>query len=58
MYVLNQGGESFTRVEVSLDHPTEAGWFVTKGATASDQVVATGAQQLLSIELKGVGGGE
>jgi uncharacterized membrane protein len=58
MYVLNQGGEGFTRIEVPLDHPTEAGWFVTKGATASDHVVATGAQQLLSIELKGVGGTE
>lgn len=58
MYVLNESGERFTRIEVSLDHPTEAGWFVTKGATASDQVVTTGAQQLLSIELKGVGGTE
>ena len=58
MYVLNQGGESFTRIEVSLDNPTEAGWFVTKGATASDQVVTTGAQQLLSIELKGAGASE
>jgi hypothetical protein len=58
MYVLNQGGEGFTRIEVPLDHPTEAGWFITKGATASDYVVATGAQQLLSLELKGAGGGE
>jgi hypothetical protein len=58
MYVLNKGGEAFTRVEVPLDHPTEAGWFATKGATASDHVVVTGAQQLLSLELKGAGGGE
>ena len=55
IYILNEGGEGFTRVEVALDHPTEAGWFVTKGATASDHVVATGAQQLLSLELKGQG---
>jgi hypothetical protein len=58
MYVLNGGGEGFTRVEVALDHPTETGWFVIKGATASDHVVTTGAQQLLSLELKGAGGGE
>ncbi|MGO8931156.1 MAG: hypothetical protein ACLQU3_30235 [Limisphaerales bacterium] len=58
VYVMNSAGDAFTRVEVALDHPTEAGWFVTKGATASDQVVVMGAQQLLSIELKGAGGGE
>jgi hypothetical protein len=58
MYVQNEGGEAFTRIEIPLDHPTEAGWFVTKGATATDHVVTTGAQQLLSIELKGQGGGE
>ena len=58
MYVHNGGGEGFTRIEVALEHPTEAGWFVTKGATAADHVVTTGAQQLLSIELKGPGGGE
>jgi len=58
IYVLNAGGEGFTRIEVPLDHPTETGWFVTKGATASDHVVVTGAQQLLSLELKGAGGAE
>jgi hypothetical protein len=58
MYVVSAGGEAFTRIEVPLDHPTEAGWFVTKGATASDHVVVMGAQQLLSIEVKGAGGGE
>jgi len=57
-YVLNAAGDAFTRVEVALDHPTEAGWFVTKGVTASEYVVVTGAQQLLSFELKGAGGGE
>ena len=58
MYIVNEGGEAFTRIEVPLDHPTEAGWFVTKGATASDHVVTTGAQQLLSLELKGAGAAE
>ena len=56
MYVVNEGGEVFTRLEVPLDHPMEAGWFVTKGVTAADHVVVTGAQQLLSLELKGQGG--
>lgn len=58
VYVLNSVGDAFTRIEVALDHPTEAGWFVTKGATAGDSVVVIGAQQLLSIELKGQGGSE
>jgi hypothetical protein len=31
---------------------------VSKGVTASNYVVVTGAQQLLSLELKGQGGGE
>ena len=57
-YVLNAAGDAFTRIEVALDHPTEAGWFVSKGLTASNYVVVTGAQQLLSFELKGQGGGE
>jgi hypothetical protein len=58
IYVLNVAGDAFTRTEVALDHPTEAGWFVTKGATASDRVVVTGAHQLLSFELKGAGAEE
>jgi hypothetical protein len=49
-------GKSFTRTEVTLDHPTEAGWFVTQGVAATDRVVVNGAQELLSIELKGAGG--
>ena len=58
IYVLNAAGEVFTRTEVALDHPTEAGWFVTKGATPKDRVVVTGGQQLLSFELKGAGAEE
>jgi hypothetical protein len=58
VYVQNAGGEGFTRIVIPLDRPTEDGWFVTKGATPSDHVVVMGAQQLLSIELKGQGGGE
>jgi hypothetical protein len=50
--------DAFTRTEIPLDHPTAAGWFVAKGVTASDRVVAKGAQQLLSIESRGQGGEE
>ncbi len=56
IYLHGNGGEAFTRVEIPLDHPTEAGWFVTKGVTVDDHIVTTGAQQLLSLELKGQGG--
>jgi hypothetical protein len=55
-YVLNAAGDAFTRIGVPLDHPTEAGWFMAKGLTSSNSVVVTGAQQLLSLELKGQGG--
>jgi hypothetical protein len=53
VYVVNAAGDAFTRTEVSLDHPTETGWFVTKGVAAGNYLVVTAAQQLLSIELKG-----
>jgi hypothetical protein len=54
VYVLDShSAEAFTRTEIPLDRPTEAGWFVAKGLTASDYVVIKAAQQLLSIELKG-----
>jgi hypothetical protein len=53
VYVLNENGESFTRKEIALDHPVETGWFVTNGVTAGNHVVVTGAQTLLSEELKG-----
>jgi len=55
VYVLSAAGDAFTRTEVALDRPTEAGWFVTKGASANDRVVVSGAQQLLSSESKGRG---
>ena len=52
VYVLGGGGTAFTRTPIALDHSTEAGWFVTQGVTAADYVVVTGAQTLLSEELK------
>jgi hypothetical protein len=58
VYVLDRNAaEAFTRTEVNLDHPTADGWFVTKGVSPGAYVVASGAQQLLSTEMKG-GGGE
>jgi hypothetical protein len=56
IYVMTGGGETFTRTEIALDHPVEAGWFVTKGVNPGDYIVVTAAQQLLSLELKGQGG--
>ena len=52
VYTLDSGGDTFTRVGVALDHPLEAGWFVTKGVTTNEYIVVTGAQTLLSEELK------
>ena len=58
IYVMGASGEAYTRTEIALDHPTDAGWFVAAGVTAQDHVVVTGAQQLLSAELKGKAGAE
>jgi hypothetical protein len=52
IYLLNPGGESFTRLHIELDHPTDSGWVVSKGLKPSDYIVVTGAQTLLSEELK------
>ena len=58
IYVADSSGEAYVRTEIALDHPTDAGWFVTKGVTASDHIVVTGAAQLLSEELKAQLGGD
>ncbi|HEX4645637.1 MAG TPA: hypothetical protein VH598_08510, partial [Verrucomicrobiae bacterium] len=53
VYVQKSGGdETFTRTGIVLDHPVETGWFVNQGVTTNDYVVVTGAQTLLSEELK------
>jgi hypothetical protein len=49
---LKTGDDQFTRREVSLFSPTETGWFVKAGVSAGDTLVVTGAQVLLSQELK------
>jgi HlyD family secretion protein len=46
------GERRFRRQGVSLDAPTEDGWFATSGVAAGDRVVVAGAQTLLSEELK------
>ncbi len=53
---IQTGGETFVRKELELDHPLEKGWF-TEDLKPRAKIVVTGAQQLLSEELKG-GGGE
>jgi fructose-specific component phosphotransferase system IIB-like protein len=49
--------ETFERFEVTLRHPLAAGWF-TDELKPGVKIVINGAQQLLSEELKGEGGGE
>ena len=52
VYVMGGGGEAFTRTAIPLDHPVDGGWFVSIGLTPADHLVTTGAQTLLSEELK------
>jgi hypothetical protein len=52
VYVLGGNAESYTRTQIPLDHPADAGWFITNGVTTSNYVVITGAQTLLSQESK------
>jgi hypothetical protein len=49
---LQTGADAFVRREVSLEHPLPNGWFVMTGVVASDKLIVTGAQTLLSEELK------
>ena len=46
------GADTFTRRKISLDHPTENGWFVQEGVAKDERVVVSGAQALLSEEQK------
>jgi len=46
--------ELFERKEVALEHPLPNGWFVEDGLKPEQKIVLTGAQQLLSEELKAV----
>jgi membrane fusion protein, multidrug efflux system len=52
------GDAVFTRRPIVLGPAIREGIFVTGGVDPSDRVVVTGAQQLLSEEEKGAGGGD
>jgi multidrug efflux pump subunit AcrA (membrane-fusion protein) len=45
----------FLRKEIDLEHPLANGWFVDEGLKPKQNIVVTGAQQLLSEDLKGQG---
>lgn len=51
-------GVHFARLPVRLGLPLPGGWLVTEGLTNDQRVVVTGAQSLLSAELKPQEGGE
>ncbi len=50
--------DSFERKAATVERPAGDGWFVGQTLKPGDKVVVVGAQQLLSEELKGQGGGE
>jgi hypothetical protein len=43
------------RVEIPLDRLTDSGWFVSEYLSATNRIVVTGAQTVLSAELSGGG---
>lgn len=46
------GADEFVRRAVALDHPAQGGWLATSGFQPDQQVVVSGAQLLLSEEMK------
>ena len=52
VYRVGDGQTNFVRTEIALDHPRAGGWCVTNGVSTNDLLVLTGAQALLSEELK------
>jgi hypothetical protein len=57
VYLQTADGE-FHRKAVALERPVGNGWFSAQDLKPQEKVVVVGAQQLLSEELKGQGGGE
>jgi multidrug efflux pump subunit AcrA (membrane-fusion protein) len=55
---LQTAADTFERKAVTLGRPAGDEWFVGEGFKPGDKVVTVGAQELLSEELKGQGGGE
>lgn len=45
----------FSRTLISLEHPLAGGWLLTGGLSATNQIIVTGAQTVLSQELSGGG---
>ena len=57
LFVFVQTGDTvFERKHIEAAKSQRDGVFVSSGVAADDRVVMTGAQQLLSEELKGAGG--
>ncbi len=52
------GDETFERRLVKLERRVADGWFITEGVAATNRLVVTGAQTLLSEQLKSAGGEE
>jgi len=49
---LQSSPDTFVRREITLDRPTEQSWLLTAGVRPGERIVVTGAQILLSEELK------
>ncbi len=49
---LQRNGEEYERIEIPTGHPVQGGWFVAGGLSGAGRVVVTGAQLLLSEELR------
>ncbi|MGI9071919.1 MAG: efflux RND transporter periplasmic adaptor subunit [Bryobacteraceae bacterium] len=49
---IQRATDVFVRKQVSLDHPTNSGYFTTENFQPGDRVVVAGAQTLLSEEFK------
>ena len=49
------GTNRFSRTTITLDRSAENGWFITDGLAATNRLVVTGAQTVLSAELSGNG---
>jgi hypothetical protein len=56
VYIMGSDSDSFTRTQISLDHPLPNGWFTATNITTTNYLVVTGAQSLLSQETKPAGG--
>jgi hypothetical protein len=49
---LQRNAEQFERMEIPTEHAVQGGWFAANGLSHSDRAVVTGAQLLLSEELR------